>query len=182
VNAPAGALLRKTPVSEHTGHDNDSRLLLAHKITLKAAYTMLPGSLGGVLANMAVAGNSVYVAAIDLPITATSLSTPVGTKAGGAPTGEVEALSPAAGAVEWDTKMPSMPLGAATVAGDLVFTTLYNGTLIALDRRNGAIVWRRPLPASNERSDRDRRERGARPRRRPRTPGSGSGGQPQLAA
>jgi len=41
-----------------------------------------------------------------------------------------------------------MPLGAATVPSDLVFTTLYNGTLIALDRRSGAIVYRRSLPAS----------------------------------
>ncbi len=41
-----------------------------------------------------------------------------------------------------------MPLGAATVSNDLVFTTLYNGVLIALDRYTGAIVYRTLLPTS----------------------------------
>ena len=35
---------------------------LKHNITLKAPYTILPGSLGGVLTNMALAGSNVYVA------------------------------------------------------------------------------------------------------------------------
>jgi alcohol dehydrogenase (cytochrome c) len=41
-----------------------------------------------------------------------------------------------------------MPLGAATVSNDLVFTTLYDGVLIALNRGTGEIVYRRQLPAS----------------------------------
>jgi alcohol dehydrogenase (cytochrome c) len=41
-----------------------------------------------------------------------------------------------------------LPLGAVTVSNDLVFTTLYNGVLIALNRRTGAIVFRRHLPTS----------------------------------
>jgi len=44
--------------------------------------------------------------------------------------------------------VPSPPLGAATVSNDLVFTTLASpGTLIALDRGTGQIVYRNPLPA-----------------------------------
>ena len=39
----------------------------------------------------------------------------------------IEALSLATGKVEWDTKVSTLPLGAATVSNDLVFTTLYNG-------------------------------------------------------
>jgi hypothetical protein len=39
----------------------------------------------------------------------------------------------ATGKVEWDTKVPNLPLGAATVSNDLVFTTLYNGELLALN-------------------------------------------------
>ena len=54
----------------------------------------------------------------------------------------------ATGKVEWDTKVPQLPLGAATVSNDLVFTTLYNGVLIALNRSTGAIVYRRRLPTS----------------------------------
>ena len=41
-----------------------------------------------------------------------------------------------------------MPLGATTVSNDLVFTTLYNGVLIALNRATGAIVYRHTLPTS----------------------------------
>jgi outer membrane protein assembly factor BamB len=60
----------------------------------------------------------------------------------------VEALSLATGKVEWDERLPQLPLGAVTVSNDLVFTTLYNGVLIALDRSNGAVVYRRQLPTS----------------------------------
>jgi len=42
----------------------------------------------------------------------------------------------------------SLPLGAATVSNDLVFTTLYNGELLALNRSTGAIEYRKALPAS----------------------------------
>ncbi len=41
-----------------------------------------------------------------------------------------------------------MPLGAATVSNDLVFTDLFDGVLIALNRSTGAIVYRHKLPTS----------------------------------
>jgi alcohol dehydrogenase (cytochrome c) len=148
LNARSGALLWKRPVGEHNGHDNDSLLALSHRLTIKYPYTMAPGSLGGILSNMAVADGSVYVATIDLPITFTSPNSIDGDKAGGSETGEVEALSLATGKVEWDTKVSTLPLGAATVSNDLVFTTLYNGVLIALNRATGAIVYTRQLPTS----------------------------------
>ena len=146
MNAETGKLIWKTPVGEHNGHDNDSLEALEHKITLKVPYTILPGSLGGVLTNMALAGNSVYVATLDVPLTFTSLNLPAPTKAPGSATGEVEALDLTTGKVEWDTKVASMPLGAATVSNDLVFTTLVNGSLLALNRDTGRIVYQRKLP------------------------------------
>jgi alcohol dehydrogenase (cytochrome c) len=88
------------------------------------------------------------VVTIDLPLSYTSLKLPVAVKAVGPATGEVEALNLATGKVEWDTKVPDMPLGAATVSNDLVFTTLFHGVLIALNRSTGAIVFRRQLPTS----------------------------------
>jgi len=148
MNASTGKLIWKTPVGEHNGHDNDSLQALEHKIKLKAPYTILPGSLGGVLSDLAVASNSVYVATIDLPLTYTNLNYPVPVKAAGPLKGEVEALDLASGKVEWDTKVPQFPLGATTVSNDLVFTTLYDGVLIALDRRTGAIAYRHQLPTS----------------------------------
>ena len=53
----------------HNGHDNDSALLLAHKLTIKLPYTFEPGPLGGVLTDMAMADGSVYLATVDLPVT-----------------------------------------------------------------------------------------------------------------
>jgi alcohol dehydrogenase (cytochrome c) len=148
INASTGELIWKTPVGEHNGHDNDSLLAFEHQLKLKAPYTILPGSFGGVLANLALAGRSIYVATIDLPLTYTSLNQPAPTTAPGQASGQVEALNLATGKVEWDTKVPQLPLGAATVSKDLVFTTLYNGELVALNRATGTIVYRHQLPTS----------------------------------
>ncbi len=148
MNAKTGRLIWKTPVGAHNGHDNDSLEMLEHRSTVKAPLTIEPGSIGGVLTNMALAGNSVYVVTIDVALTYTSLSSPLPTKAAGGAGGEVEALNLTTGKVEWDTKVSDLPLGAATVSNDLVFTTLAKGMLIALDRSTGAIVFRRRLPAS----------------------------------
>ncbi len=148
MNADTGKLIWKAPVGAHNGHDNDSLDALEHRSTLKAPFTILPGTLGGVLANLAVAGNTIYVATLDLPLTYTNLNIPSPTKGGGSESGEVEALSLATGKVQWDRKLAQLPLGAVTVSHDLVFTTLYNGALIAMNRRTGAVVFRRQLPTS----------------------------------
>ena len=98
---------------------------------------------------MAAADGCVYLATIDLPLTAkTAAAVNGGSSAGVAPSGEIEALSLATGKVEWDTKVPTLPLGAATVSNDLVFTTLYNGELLALNRATGAVVYEQKLPTS----------------------------------
>jgi outer membrane protein assembly factor BamB len=76
------------------------------------------------------------------------MNLPVAVKSVGKPAGEVEALSLATGKVEWDTKVAYLPVGAATVSNDLVFTTLYNGVLLALNRSTGAIVAQVKLPTS----------------------------------
>ena len=150
MNASTGALLWKTPVGAHNGTDNDSLLLLEHKLTIKLPYTFEPGSLGGVLTNMATADGSVYVATLDVPLTETKMTSVDGDSAppGTVPGGEIEALNLATGKVQWDTKVSSLPLGAATVSNDLVFTTLENGELIALNRSTGATVYQLKLPAT----------------------------------
>jgi len=152
MNAATGSLLWKTPVGKHNGHDDDSLKALHHQLTLKAPYTILPGSIGGILSDMAVADNSVYVATNNVAITATSLNEPLGNKSG-KQSGEVEALNLTTGRVEWDTKVKGLPLGASTVSNDLVFTTILYGNsklvqsrLLAFNRRTGAIVFNQILP------------------------------------
>jgi outer membrane protein assembly factor BamB len=147
MNAKTGALLWKTPVGEHSQSDNWPLEALQHKLTLKAPYRILPGSLGGVLSNLSVAGGTVYVATDNLPFTLAKMSYPLGAPDGDG-TGQVEALNLATGQVEWNAKVPAMPLGATTVSNDLVFTTLYNGYLMAFNRSTGAVVYRKRLPAA----------------------------------
>jgi alcohol dehydrogenase (cytochrome c) len=147
MNAQSGKLLWRTPVGEHNGHDNDSLEALEHRITLTAPFTFEPGAIGGALTNLALAGNTLYVATCDYPFTFKAMTEVLGIP-GSSATGEVEALNLRTGKVEWDTKVPSLPLGAATVSNDLVFTTLVNGVLIAFNRNTGAIVYRHTLPTS----------------------------------
>ncbi len=183
MNASTGALLWKTPVGAHNGHDDDPALLLSHQLTIKLPYTVEPGPLGGVLTNMAVADGSVYLATIDLPVTYTKLTSVNGDKAAGAaPAGEIEALNVNTGKVEWDTKVPTLPLGAATVSNDLVFTTLYAGELVALNRSTGAIVYQHKLPTSTNSPIAVAGNAVLVPAGGPESSGKGSGGSPQLVA
>jgi len=182
MNAQTGKLLWKTPVGEHNGNDNDSVAALHHDSTLTAPFTALPGSLGGVLTDVALADGSIYVATVDWPITWTKMTQVDGGAVGGAQTGEVEALSLATGKVEWDTKVPSMPLGAATVSNNLVFTTLFNGVLIALSRSTGAIVYRQTLPTSTNAPISIAGNTVLVPAGGPRVSSTQSGGDPQVVA
>jgi alcohol dehydrogenase (cytochrome c) len=182
MNAATGALLWKTPVGVHNGHDNDGLLLLEHKLTIKLPYTVEPGPLGGALTNMAVADGSVYVATINLPVTAKTMGSVNGGSYSVAPSGDIEALNLATGKVEWDTKVPTLPLGAATVSNDLVFTTLYNGELLALNRSTGAIVYRKTLPTSTNSPIAITRNAILVPAGAPETSAKGSSGTPQLVA
>jgi len=147
MNAGTGKLIWKTPVGAHSISDSYPLEAVEHKLTLAAPYTILPGGLGGLLSNPALAGNSVYVATVDLPFTVAKMSYPLGAP-DGTGTGEIEALNLTTGKVQWDTKVPAMPLGATTVSNDLVFTTLYTGVLVALNRSTGAIVYEHKLPTS----------------------------------
>jgi len=58
-------------------------------------------------------------------------------------------LDVATGRQLWATRLPQMPLGGATVAGDLVFTTIFTGQVEALNRANGSVVWTAQLPAGS---------------------------------
>jgi outer membrane protein assembly factor BamB len=183
MNASAGALLWKTPVGAHNGTDDAGLLLLEHKLTIKLPYTWEPGSLGGVLTNMAVADGSVYAAAINVALKSTTTSSVDGDTSGGGVTGgDIEALNLATGAVEWDTKVSSLPLGAVTVSNDLVVTTLWNGTLIALNRTTGAIVYRHALPTSTNAPLAVFGNTVLVPAGGPETSAKGGGGSPQLVA
>jgi outer membrane protein assembly factor BamB len=62
-------------------------------------------------------------------------------------TGDEVAVDLTTGKVLWSTKLPSPAFGAATISNDLVFTTTYNGRVIAFSRATGKIVWQGKLPS-----------------------------------
>ena len=148
MNASTGKLIWKTPVGEHNGHDNDSLEALEHKLTLRRPYTIAPGSLGGVLTNMALAGNNVYVVTIDLPLTYTNLNRPVPTGVAGRPP-ERWRRSTSPPATSSGTRRSrhcrsAPPRSRTTLCSPRCSTA----TLLALNRRTGAIAYRRKLPTT----------------------------------
>jgi outer membrane protein assembly factor BamB len=148
VDARTGKLLWKTPVGKHNGHDNDGLKALHHRFKPKVPYVYFPGIYGGVETNMAVAGGVVYVPVVDLSAKfADKKSTIAANESFAKGKGEIEALNLSTGKVLWDTKLPQMAFGDATVTNDLVITTTYDGRLMILSRATGAVVRRIQLPA-----------------------------------
>jgi outer membrane protein assembly factor BamB len=145
MNGTSGALRWKTPVGDHNGHDNDSLNALNGK-KLKLPLTYVPGALGGILTNMAVAGNTLYVATCNLPFRFTHTQSVNGSPVGTTISGDIEALNVTTGKVEWSTAVRSLPLGATTVVNNVVFTTLVSGELLALNTTTGAIIFTQKLP------------------------------------
>jgi alcohol dehydrogenase (cytochrome c) len=145
MNAATGKLLWKTPVGVHNGTDYAGLHALQGKGQVTLPFTYEPGALGGVLTNMAVGANTIYAATINLPFKFTK-----GSQVNGVPTkaasGEVEALNVTTGKVEWATKFKGIPDGATTVSNNVVFTTLFNGELVALNSSTGAIISTLQLP------------------------------------
>jgi outer membrane protein assembly factor BamB len=148
MNGDTGKLIWKTPVGAQNGTEGDSVKALQHRLKLTMPYTIAPGGLGGVLTNLALADDTLYVATLDVPLTYTSVNQAAASKPTGQVAGEMEALSLTTGKVEWDTKVSQVPIGAATVSNDLVFTTLENGTLLAFNRHTGKLVYQRKLPTT----------------------------------
>jgi outer membrane protein assembly factor BamB len=147
MDAGTGRLVWKTKVGAHNGHDDDGVRSLRHQLKLKFPLTVEPGIVGGVETNMAVADGVVYVPVANLASVWDKPTTGLGGANFGEGKGELVALALGTGRVLWDTKLPQMPDGDATVVNDLVFTTTFDGFVIAFNRSSGAIVWKQKLPA-----------------------------------
>lgn len=147
MDAASGKLVWKTKVGVHNGHDLDGELALQHKLKLSFPLSVEPGIVGGVETNMAVADGVVYVPVANLASEWKTRDSGLGAANFGQGTGEMLALDLATGRILWDTKLPQMADGDATVANDLVFTTTFDGYLIAFKRSDGSIAWKQKLPA-----------------------------------
>jgi mono/diheme cytochrome c family protein len=147
MDAATGHLLWKTRVGVHNGHDNDGALALAHKLPMPPdTVSVAPGIVGGVETNMALADGVIYVPVANLA-SEWKVTSGLGKAKFADGRGEMVALDLDTGKVLWDTQLSQMPNGAATVSNDLVFTTTFDGYVVALARGDGRIVWRKKLPA-----------------------------------
>jgi outer membrane protein assembly factor BamB len=147
IDADDGSIVWQRPVGRHSGNDKDNEIALAgdYDQMPKFPITLLPGILGGVETQMAVADGVVYAPIVNITTvfesqTKYELDIPNGT-------GEMVALNVSDGSQKWKRDLAQPAYGAATVSNDLVFTTTFEGKLIALDRDDGSVVWEEQLPA-----------------------------------
>jgi outer membrane protein assembly factor BamB len=145
-DAADGSMRWRRPVGLHSGHDRDNLLALHGRYRPRGAQTILPGWWGGVETQMASDGAVVYAPVNDLATVYDSGArlTPPDPADG---TGRMVAIDVADGHVRWDRRLPRTPYGAATISNDLVFTTTYDGTVWALARASGRVVWSTRLSA-----------------------------------
>lgn len=127
-----GSQIWKTPVGVH---QNDG--LTA--IPVGQTVTVLPGIFGGVETPMASANGVVYVPVANLQTNFTDTGYTLPNPSTG--TGELDAIDVNTGRILWASKLDSEDFGSVVVAGDLVFTSTFNGKVLAFNRTSGKQVW-----------------------------------------
>jgi glucose dehydrogenase len=100
-----------------------------------------PGSLGGIIAPLAYADESVYVPTVNWGRHYLPGGADPGL-IGASGTGELLALNAADGGVRWKVALASTPFGSVTVVNDLVVTSTIDGLVLVFNRQTGAEVWR----------------------------------------
>jgi alcohol dehydrogenase (cytochrome c) len=157
LNAQTGKPIWKLPVGVHNGHGNYGLLTEnakpASHIHLPRQFCLEPGVYGGILTQLASNGSTTFAAVNDMPspmcgpATGCSISKTAAIDAVFKATGEMVAVNQDTGKLEWDTRLPSSPYGAAAVTNNVVFTTTFHGDLYALNAATGAILREIPLSA-----------------------------------
>ena len=151
VDPETGEEVWKTAVGTHNGRDDDSRQQLDGTLELpQPPFEVFPGPYGGVETNLAVADGKVYAAVVNLPgqvNKAADLNRPVLEVDFADGRGELVRLDLATGEIDWSVELDTMPFGAATVSNDLLFTTLFDGRVVAHSLEDGSQVWASKLPS-----------------------------------
>jgi glucose dehydrogenase/plastocyanin len=127
-----GEQLWKTAVGTHQNDNLES-------FPTDSPVTVFPGNLGGVETPMAFADGTVYAPVANASSDTSATTSSVGDFAKG--TGELDAIDAATGQIQWKANLDAPDFGAATVAGDLVFTSTFKGKVLAFDRTSGKQVW-----------------------------------------
>jgi mono/diheme cytochrome c family protein len=114
--------------------------------TIKAVGDTTPK----VISNMAVAHDSVYVPVANLPkdlaeLDGEQLTNKLEGKSSN--NGQIVSLNTSNGDVNWTKKLASVPLGAATVVNNIVFTSTLDGHVYGFETGSGDTVFESKLPA-----------------------------------
>jgi outer membrane protein assembly factor BamB len=138
-NSETGAELWRTAVGEH----NDAEFATGDQIPAPGAtpLAVLPGALGGVETPIAYADGQVFAPAVNLAFAFTGSTYEIvgGNLFDG--TGTLVALDAATGAINWSVDLPTLILGGATVANDIVFTAGLDGLLRGFNVADGTQVY-----------------------------------------
>lgn len=114
--------------------------------TIKAVGDTTPK----VISNMAAARDNIYVPVANVPANLASLDgEQLTNKLQGTSSnnGQLVALSTSDGKPSWTRKLASVPLGAATVVNNIVFTSTLDGHVYGFNAGNGDTVFESKLPA-----------------------------------
>ena len=95
---------------------------------------------------MALAGGTVFVPWVDLCFKGTSSNGFVGGLDIGKGKGGLAAIDAPTGKIVWSHTYPTLDVGAATVANDVVFTETYDGTIYAYSAKTGSVLWKVKAP------------------------------------
>ena len=122
-------------------HQNDDLTVLP-----KGTTRVYPGPLGGIETPMAYSNGVVFAPIVNLFADYTPTGLVIDTFDLTKGTGELTAVDVRDGSVLWTQIFPTMNVGGATVVNDLVITSTYDGTIYALNKDTGVIVWEQKIP------------------------------------
>lgn len=136
IERDTGQMIWTTKVGEHNQWDD------AQSVPAGQTVSVLPGASGGVESPIAYADGTVFVPVMNL---ATQFTGTEINLAGGLDyskgSGNLTALNVADGSVKWDVKLPTIDVGGATVANDVVFTSGLDGLFRAFNTKDGSALW-----------------------------------------
>jgi outer membrane protein assembly factor BamB len=97
---------------------------------------------------MAAANGRVFVPVVDLCMRGSAVGyVPLSRVDPSRGTGELVALDVQTGRRLWRRRFPQPDFGCATVSGDVVFTSTFDGTVYGLADDDGSVLWKERLPA-----------------------------------
>jgi outer membrane protein assembly factor BamB len=135
VDPETGEELWRTAVGQH--NENES----LQELGPDESVEVLPGMFGGLLTPFAYANGMIFAPVMNLPFTVNGVE---GTTSGGdfiGPPDELVAVDAATGEIAWSVEIPTMLVGGATVANDVVFTGGLDGVVRGFSVDDGTLVF-----------------------------------------